>query len=1259
MRRNTSGRGAIAALFALALAVTPAFGQQISAEAKEHFASGVTLLKDPDGARYQDAYIQFKLAYEKSGKSWKVLGNLALCSMKLERDGEAIEYYERYLREAGKELDGDEKKQVESDLRVLKSGVAKVTLKADVMTAVQLTDARVRQSGSNLNTYALENGVLVLGVRAGHHTFTAKSGAKDVTWEVDLTPGQAQEHLFPFTEKAPPPVASTPATATTAAPPPPPTSTAPPPPPPSSTMKTIGYVGAGVGGALIVGGVITGLMAKSKFNSVKDSCVTSGSQTLCPQSKQSDVDSAKSLATVTNVLLIGGALVAAGGVTLILVDPGKKEAAANVVAPSLALSPSPLPGGGGFVAHGSFLGVPSMALARSLVLSATFTLAAIIGAGCSIDDGSLTFVPDNQVNQGGGGGSSAAGTGGTSSVGGAAGTSSGGTAGTAGMGGSMPSACGMCANDKCPILADACGKAAKCLECLQNPGMPACATQPEFVAIGACLCKDCQAPCGISPAKCGMGGGAGAGGASGAGGGGKGGTAGVGGSAGSAGTAGIGGSAGQAGAAGKGGGGAGGSSGAGGSGPPTYTTCEPCIAGNCQTELIACNGDTKCAPCINGNVSAECAMNANFKAIQACTCTSDCGQLCKCGEKLCGNGTLDGKEDCDGSNLNGKTCASVIGDPAAFGQLGCSPSCHFDVSTCTSTKAYCGNKKVDQTTEACDTPDLVSATCATVLKNPMATGLLACTYKCGFDTNGCSVPGVCGNGVVEPPDEECDGSKLNNATCATVLGPGATGTLACGPKCKFDASGCMATVSCGNNAIDPGEQCDGPNLNNSDCKKFLNNPLATGNLACNPNCTFNGMACSVPVAKCGNSVKEPGEQCDAADLGGADCKAATGIPNEVGTLGCKPDCSFDVSQCTTGVGTCGDGMRNQSSEQCDGMDFGGANCAIFLGKKNATGALKCNTTCQIDASGCSEVIGLCGNGIKDSPFEECDGADFGGIDCPAWRNNSQAGGTLKCQGCKIIDNCTGGAAPGCGNGVVEGAEDCEPSLPVNAQCAVVTGDPTAGGALSCGADCRWNVSACTTPCGGLCGPFDNVCLGGMQGRCDTSVSPAACKTVPTQIDDLNNCTADFCSSNTGRPRNVPLQNCCPHSMCKFDQTGKTPNKTPISTACDYGSNHSLVAHDCNLDMVTPTDFFCCISGYDQLCFNHTHDPMYTTTQYTCGCQHEFCVKGAALDPHCDPCVEAICQKNPLCCDPVNGSWDASCLDAVTTVCRIPKGSSCF
>jgi hypothetical protein len=339
----------------VAMAVGPASAQQggISPEAKEHFVVGVELLKDPDGARYADAYVQFKLAYEKSNKSWKVLGNLALCAMKIERDGEAIEYYEAYLAQGGKELDESERGQIERDLRVLKSSVARVTLTSDTANA-QVTDARQKTNGSNVTVYPFPGKQLTLGLHSGHHTLTARAGGRDLEWVVDLTPGQTAEHTFKFNDKpavvpVPPPAGSAAPAATSApantaaAAPPPPTE-----PPGTSPLRIAGYATAGVGGAMLIGGVVTGLLASSKYNTLTGKCVNNR----CPDTLQSDKDSVNSLATITNVLLIGGGVLAAGGLTMVLVAPSHSPTTGST--PSLRVAPSAWAGGGGLFANGTF-----------------------------------------------------------------------------------------------------------------------------------------------------------------------------------------------------------------------------------------------------------------------------------------------------------------------------------------------------------------------------------------------------------------------------------------------------------------------------------------------------------------------------------------------------------------------------------------------------------------------------------------------------------------------------------------------------------------------------------------------------------------------------------------------------------------------------------------------------------------------------------------------------------------------------------------
>jgi hypothetical protein len=61
------------------------------------------------------------------------------------------------------------------------------------------------------------------------------------------------------------------------------------------------------------------------------------------------------------------------------------------------------------------------------------------------------------------------------------------------------------------------------------------------------------------------------------------------------------------------------------------------------------------------------------------TCPGDCSAWDTSGCSTCGNGMINGAEECDGADLGGQTCMT---QGYASGPLGCSPSCTFDTSMC-------------------------------------------------------------------------------------------------------------------------------------------------------------------------------------------------------------------------------------------------------------------------------------------------------------------------------------------------------------------------------------------------------------------------------------------------------------------------------------------------------------------------------------------------------------------------------------------------
>jgi hypothetical protein len=331
MRKRRFAKVASGALVALTLGILPSWARAadvpISEEARTHFAAGVALLQDPKAPRYEDAYREFKAAYAAS-PSYKILGNLGLCAMKIERDREAIDAYEKYLKEAGPDLSQPERDQAQRDLLTLKTGVVSVTVSSDPPGA-SIEDVRTPIEGNDIrNAYGQATQPLTLGLRRGHHVITARlEGYVDQRWEFEASGTTLPPHVFTL-------VKPTVTTVTT-----PGETTA------SRPLPTAAYVSGAATLGLATAGLVFGLAAVSAHNDF-NTVNTDGTHA---SEAQSDKNRGQTFNIVADSCFGGAILGAALTTYFVLARPTVERPIAARAEPArgLTITPTPFLGAGG------------------------------------------------------------------------------------------------------------------------------------------------------------------------------------------------------------------------------------------------------------------------------------------------------------------------------------------------------------------------------------------------------------------------------------------------------------------------------------------------------------------------------------------------------------------------------------------------------------------------------------------------------------------------------------------------------------------------------------------------------------------------------------------------------------------------------------------------------------------------------------------------------------------------------------------------
>jgi hypothetical protein len=125
-------------------------------------------------------------------------------------------------------------------------------------------------------------------------------------------------------------------------------------------------------------------------------------------------------------------------------------------------------------------------------------------------------------------------------------------------------------------------------------------------------------------------------------------------------------------------------------------------------------------------------------------CTNECTTASVTGPK-CGDGLINGNEQCDGTNLSVSSC-SVYNSTYESGTLSCKSDCTFNTNNCLEpAPVTCGNGDID-VGEQCDGTALAGKACQSLEYASGVNytgGTLSCKSNCqGYNTTQCDVPQI-------------------------------------------------------------------------------------------------------------------------------------------------------------------------------------------------------------------------------------------------------------------------------------------------------------------------------------------------------------------------------------------------------------------------------------------------------------------------------------------------------------------------------------
>ncbi len=286
-------------------------------DAKDEHDRGVAAFT---GERYEEAADAFRKAHELK-PSWKLFFNIGQSEAAAKRHGLALDAFESYLGQGGDDVREARREEVLVEVERLRKMVGMAEIHAPDGATV-FVDGVVRGEAPVLGKLPVAAGVthtvwaVMDGSKLPQKVFKV-TGGDTVTVDLDVKVEKEPEPIDPEESDDG-----------------------------SSGMITIGWVAVGVGGALLIGGAITGGMALNLDSDLDNDCENEH----CLDGRQSDIDKLNTLSLTTDILMGVGAAAAVTGIVLLIVGHKKKGADEEPV----ALVPAFAPGFAGAVIQGRF-----------------------------------------------------------------------------------------------------------------------------------------------------------------------------------------------------------------------------------------------------------------------------------------------------------------------------------------------------------------------------------------------------------------------------------------------------------------------------------------------------------------------------------------------------------------------------------------------------------------------------------------------------------------------------------------------------------------------------------------------------------------------------------------------------------------------------------------------------------------------------------------------------------------------------------------